>query len=74
MMDQISTPEIIEAPVRVLNETDTGWLVSQRPFGQRDAQWLDKSEVEIPDRGEIKPMQTARMSRAYAIRKGVQHG
>ncbi|MDB6178966.1 hypothetical protein PAF17_15855 [Paracoccus sp. Z330] len=63
--------EMIRVPVRLLNETDTGWLVTQDK--NYNSQWLDKSEVEIPDRGEIKPMLTAVMSREYADKKRVKY-
>lgn len=64
--------DMIEVQVRVLNATDTGWLITQGKT--YESHWLDKSEVEIPDYGAIKPTVTARMSRAYADRKGVRHG
>ena len=64
--------DMIEVQVRLLNETNTAWLVTQD--ARHNAQWLDKAEVEIPDLNEIKPMATARMTRAYAVRKGVRYG
>lgn len=71
MTQPIEIPDMIEVKVRLLNETSTGWLITQND--RRQAFWADKAEVEIPDLHEIKPMATARMSRAYAVKKGVRY-
>ena len=67
----MANSDLIEVPVRLLNETDTGWLVTQSRYG-REGFWLNKSEVEIPDRNEIKPHLTARLPRALAEKKGMK--
>lgn len=60
----------VQIPVRVLQETDQAWLLTLEPYGRRNAYWEPKAAVEIPDLHEIKPMQTARMRREYALRRG----
>lgn len=60
----------VEFPARSLQETDGAFLLTREPYGRRNAHWVPKSVVEIPDLHEIKPMQTARMNRDYALRKG----
>ena len=68
----MANPDLIDVPVRVLNETDRAWLVTQREFGSRGAVWLRKVDVAIPDLNEIKPHLTARLSRALAEKHGLK--
>lgn len=62
------TPQIVPVPVRVLNETATGWLVTQSPSA-RHGVWLDKAAVTIPDLHEIKPHKIAMVPADLAARK-----
>ncbi len=64
------TPHIVPIPCRILNETDTGYLVTQRPHG-RDGVWLDKAAVTIPDRSEVKPHHIALVPADLAVRNNL---
>ena len=62
--------DIVQIPVRVLNETDQAWLMAAAPFRRSSAYWEPKAKVTIPDRNEIKPTLTACMTRDYATSRG----
>ncbi|MCG6112906.1 MAG: hypothetical protein MEQ74_12080 [Paracoccus sp.] len=63
-------PDLIPIPLRILNETDGAYLVTQRPHG-RDGVWLDKAAVQIPDRNEVKPHHIALVPADLARRKNL---
>ncbi|WP_408592073.1 hypothetical protein ACIPCF_08130 [Paracoccus marcusii] len=62
------TPHIVPIPCRILNETDTGYLVTQQPYG-RTGVWIDKDKVTIRDRNEVHAHHIALMPADLAARK-----
>lgn len=64
--------DLIDVPVRVINETDTAWLVTQRKFGSRACTWLTKAGTSIPTRHEIRPHHIAHVPAALAAKLGLK--
>lgn len=56
---------------RILNETDTGILVTQRPFGGRNGVWLAKNLVRVADRNAVLPHHIITMPADMAAKKGL---
>ena len=64
--------DMVDVPVRVINETDTAWLVTQRRFGTRGGSWLTKAGTSIPTRLEIRDHHIAHMPAALAAKLGLK--
>ncbi|WP_339820661.1 hypothetical protein [uncultured Paracoccus sp.] len=62
------TPHMVPIPCRILNETDTGYLVTQQPYG-RTGIWIDKDKVTIRDRNAVQAHHVALMPADLAARK-----
>ena len=67
----MSDPHTIDIPARILNETDTGYLVTQRPLGGRGGVWLDKDAVTVRDRNAVLTFHTITLPAELAVRKGL---
>lgn len=63
--------ETVQVPLRVVNETDTGYCVTQDAYS-RSGTWIDKDKVQIPDLHEVKPTVTAIMPSWYADKRGLR--
>lgn len=61
----------IEIQARIVNETDTAYLVTQRPFGGRNAVWLPKAGVVVVDRNGVMAHHTVRLPADMAAKKGL---
>lgn len=67
----MADPHTIDIPARILNETDTGYLVTQRPLGSRGGVWLDKDAVTVKDRNAVQHYHIITLPAELAVRKGL---
>ena len=65
------TDDQIEIQARIINETDTAYLVTQRPFGGRNGVWLPKAGVIVVDRNGVMAHHTVRLPADMAAKKGL---
>ena len=63
--------DTIKIEGRILAETDTGILVTQRPFGGRNGVWLAKNLVRVADRNAVLPHHIITMPADMAAKKGL---
>lgn len=63
--------DTIKIEARILNETDTAYLVTQRPFGGRNGVWLPKAGVLVADRHAIQPHHIITLPADMAARHGL---
>lgn len=61
----------IEIQARIVNETDTGYCVTQRRFGSVTGCWLPKDKVTVADRHAIQPHHIITLPADMAARHGL---
>lgn len=63
--------DTIKIEARILAETDSAILVTQRPFGGRNGVWLTKKLITVEDRHAIQPHHIITLPVDMAAEKGL---